>query len=765
METTDIQHPNRTLIQSGFPVRVLKLCDGLLKINSDFFELNLHKLLNDFESILFKNTENPYINETQAEHYSHLRNLKRTRHDFIPKFLAGIEHQLAGMRTGNGVAAAASGLSRPIKPADLHLQSHDAFDEENIQFEISSRCESQNSFEIFLLGQRFGVLAGQPAFDAAQLPIGPRKLCLCMQEALECLDLDALNSKQVYYLFERYVFANFSNLMDSCNKYLIENGVLPNLSYVPFRNPELRHKKSPMAMFGENPAKLVPRELDAIAVDSKVVPFKPLQAPAEDARHPANIEEGFSQLRNLLAKRKQLLNKLDSFSNTYLNESGKSGGGLRRATDAPPELLKTILKDFQLHAVSNPNASIQHLKHDLLAQLRNQSSSGHELTLNEEDSDAIDLIGLVMDNALKDVNPNSVASQLLSMMQTPLIHVVLQDKSFFSDHVHPARQVLNIIAETGFNWLDENGNEDALHENISSIISRTVKNFDGDNQELIAAYHETNELLQAMVRKAEAAERRQIEAARGKERLSIARDRAAQTMAEMTSERDMPPDTLSLLNKAWTDVMALTELRQGSESTDWTEQKMIAESIIDASGPGADESKLAKALALKEKIQSSLSLVGYHHEEAASIADCLVSGQTGGHAGVQIKIPEKTRFGENTRSANVNVYELDERQSELVEQIKAIPVGTWFEFIMADNPKPVRRKLAWQSHVTNNILFVNQRGQRTSEMMIEELAMEISEGRARIQNEDKRNIIERAFENVLSSLRSLLPGRTAKHDN
>ena len=70
METTDIQHPNRTLIQSGFPVRVLKLCDGLLKINSDFFELNLHKLLNDFESILFKNTENPYINETQAEHYS-----------------------------------------------------------------------------------------------------------------------------------------------------------------------------------------------------------------------------------------------------------------------------------------------------------------------------------------------------------------------------------------------------------------------------------------------------------------------------------------------------------------------------------------------------------------------------------------------------------------------------------------------------------------------------------------------------------------------
>ncbi len=195
------------------------------------------------------------------------------------------------------------------------------------------------------------------------------------------------------------------------------------------------------------------------------------------------------------------------------------------------------------------------------------------------------------------------------------MQVVLKDKTFFSDHVHPARQVLNIIAETGFNWLDENGNEDALHENISSIISRTVRELrwrqPGTHQQPTA---KPTNCCRPWSAKAEAAERRQIEAARGKERLSIARDRAAQTMAEMTSERDMPPDTLSLLNKAWTDVMALTELRQGSESTDWTEQKMIAESIIDASGPGADESKLAKALALKEKIQSSLSLVGYHHE-------------------------------------------------------------------------------------------------------------------------------------------------------
>jgi len=767
MENPDLQRSSKTLNQSGLPQHVLKLCDGLLKINSDFFELHLHKLLNDFESTLFKNTENAGGGETQTEQFSHLRNLKRTRHDFIPRFMAGIEHQLAGIRAGTVAAAA----PKPISLKSVGLLGPDDFDQAQVRFEITSRCESQNSFEIFLLGQRFGVLAGGPAFDAEQLPLGPKLLCLCLQEAIECLNLDALNTKQVYYLFERYAFTNFSDLLGPCNAYLIKNGVLPNLSYVPFRNPELRHKKSPIALLGGRQQDARPPETPQDPDSAKVLAFKPArddaQPPAPAAAEPERLEENFAQLRHMLAKRKQLLNKLSSFSSTYLSEAGRHADGTRRGTDAPPELLKSILKDFQHSAADKPNAraSIQHLKHDLLAQLRNQSGGDLELTLNEEDSDAIDLVGMVMDNALKDVNPNSVASQLLSMMQTPLIHVVLQDKSFFSDRVHPARLMLNIIAETGFNWLDENGHDDTLHEKISAIVNRTVKDFDGDNHELIAAYGETNDLLQALIRKAEAAERRQIEAARGKERLNIARSRAAGIMAELTRERDMPVTTRNLLNRAWTDVMALTELRQGSGSDTWSEQKMIAESIIAANEPDAEKLDPARAAALKESIRNSLSLVGYHHEEAEGIAESLVAGRTAGQPDIQIRVPEKIRFGENTQSANVQVYELDERQLELAEQIRSIPVGTWLEFILADSPKPVRRKLAWQSPVTHNILFVNQRGQKTSEMMVEELAVELAEGRARIQVEDKRNIIERAFENVLNSLRNLLPGSGGKnHD-
>ena len=667
---------NKTLNQSGLPIRVLTLCDGLLQINADFFDNQLQKLLNEFESFLFQTSENARSNEQQISYISNLRNLKRTRHDFIPQFLAAVEHQLACLRASSELGQQSLG-SESMNAADMQLIEAHLLDESQIQHEISSRCESQHSFDIFLLGQRFGVLAGSSALEPNKMPIGPSTLCACLQEAMQCLDLESMNMKQVYYLFERYVFTNYSELLHDCNQFLIEHGVLPNLSYVPFRNPELRHKKTPMAA-GEKQLYPVRQEplpqAPADPIDTVVIPFKSASDQHENL-DTSRIEESFSRLRQLLAKRKQLLNKLNSFSNTYLSESGPAGGADANTLVASHDQLNTILHEFQNNAVSNPNAraSVQHLKHDLLAHLRNQSTDDQELILNPEDSDAIDLVGLLMDSALKDVNPNSVASQLLTLMQTPLIRVVLEDKSFFSNHVHPARQMLNVIAETGFHWLDETDRNDALHGEISNIVTNTVKDFDGDNQKLFVAYEQTNHLLQTLIKKAEAAERRQIDAARGKERLSVARQHASESISEVMKSHNLSPFISSLLGQAWTDVMALTELRDGRDSAAWFELKVIAERIIASHECEIGKPDEAEAKVLIEKIGSALTLVGYHDEEASNIAESLFAIESTDLPRPAMSVLEKIRFGEHTQSANSSAFELDENQEAWVDQIKELP--------------------------------------------------------------------------------------------
>jgi hypothetical protein len=336
---------------------------------------------------------------------------------------------------------------------------------------------------------------------------------------------------------------------------------------------------------------------------------------------------------------------------------------------------------------------------------------------------------------------------------------VLKDKSFFSNQLHPARQMLNVIAEAGFNWLDENNQDDILHGKVSSIVHNTVREYKGDDRKLVSAYEETNRLLQALIKKAEAAERRQIDAATGKERLNLARMRAEKTMHELVESYDIPTTTLNLLHQAWTDVMALTELRQGNNSSDWLEQKNIAESIIAANLPESDSLDTQLAESLKSRIQESLALIGYHQDEAMCIAESLIDQKSRENSSPSLIMPERIRFGGDTQSANRNSYELNEHQQEYIEQIKEIPVGTWFEFMFKDSNVPVRRKLAWKSNNTNNILFVNQRGQKTAEMMIEELAIELSDGSAKILPAQKHSVIERAFEGLLKSLRNFMPGR------
>lgn len=757
------QASNRTLHQTTMPERVLLICDGLLRINADFLDTHLQKLLDELESVLFINAENPKSEINQGGQFTQLRNLKRTRYDFIPRFLATLEHHLASIRP-EAIAINPNDFdASKIKAIELQLLDLNMTDVHQIQFDISARCESQNSFEIFLLGQRFGVLAGQPAFDAANLPISPKVFCQCLQDSLQALDLDVVDKITAYHLFERHIFSNFSSLLSTCNQYLVENGVLPNLSYIPFRNPELRNKKSPFAT--QNIHKVDAKKLTAPPLDDlnygNVHPFthsKSASTAEIENIDPTMIEESFTNLRQLLSKRKQLINKLDSLTNTYISEQPRSH---TQSSESPLETLNTILDEFQANAVDNPHArvSIQHLKHDLLVQLRNLSTDSNEMTLNDEDSDAIDLVGMLMDDALKDVNPNSSASQLLSLMQAPLMRVVMKDKSFFSNHIHPARQMLNIIADTGFNWLDEHQKDDVLHNKITGIVSKTVRDFKGDNQELIKAYDETNQILQTLIKNADAAERRQVNAISGKERLIAARTRAEKTMSELVESFEIPILKLNLLNSAWADVMALTDLRQGSDSTDWLEQKQVAEYIIAACQPSSKKLDTHKISSLIAKIQDSLALIGYDQNEALSIAHILLDQSTSANPESNLIYAEKIRFGSDTQSANQNTYQLTAQQLEFVKQIKQLQVGTWFEFTITDSTAPARRKLAWKSELTNNLLFVNQRGQKTAEMMIEEFAIALSEGRCKFQIENKRSIFVTAFQNLLGSLRDLFPSK------
>ncbi len=742
------------LTAAAVPLRVQVLSQGLLNVCADFFDRRLQTILDEFQDLISKESDAARARETRADQYFIFRALQSNRHDVVPEFLAALQRRLNEIR---GDSKKPKGSPLPLVK-DMALEAVDMAENTHLLADIANRCESQHKFELFLLSQRFGVLAATPAWSMAQLPLGPRQLCACLDEATARLALEPHYVQQLFFLFEHHIFGDFGQLLRSCNQYLIEQGLLPGLTFVPFRNPELRHKKSPIALsrFGGVPR---PR------------PIAPVQVSTElglDDDH-AGITEttagehsaSFEHLQQLLQRRKQLLNKLNSFSSEYLGLSKQLGDDASRQASA--KQIGEILKDFQQHAVrrNNPgNQSIQHLKHDLMAQLRNISSTEQEWVLAEADNDAIDLVGLMMDQALKEIPPESAASGLIGRLQAPLLQAVVADKSFFSDQVHPARELLETMADAGFNWLDQPETDDTLYTQINDILEKRLANFDGDSRHLKQVVDEIRKLLQLMRSKAEGVERRQIEVSRGKERLKLARLNAESTMHELLKAQQLEQSQADMLSKAWADVLALTELRSGAGSLEWQQKKTMVESIIASQ---TEQQRHHQAEKLQGDIENALTEVGYHPQEAQQLTQQMLEPERA-DVPVSFVLPEKVRFGSDEPDNHSTPPELDENQTALAAQLEVQPIGSWFEFMVDGNSLPVRRKLAWRSTVLGTVLFVNQRGHKTCEMRLAELAIEISEGRVRGEPENKRSIFERAFASVLNSLRSIMPARPDTHE-
>src|SRR3546814_8159968 len=81
-------------------------------------------------------------------------------------------------------------------------------------------------------------------------------------------------------------------------------------------------------------------------------------------------------------------------------------------------------------------------------------------------------------------------------------------------------------------WLDKDDYDPQMLLPLQQAVTHVVENYDGDDAVFDASNGKLETHLQEQVRKAELLERRHVEAARGKEKLEVAKLRATQTRSE-----------------------------------------------------------------------------------------------------------------------------------------------------------------------------------------------------------------------------------------
>jgi hypothetical protein len=417
------------------------------------------------------------------------------------------------------------------------------------------------------------------------------------------------------------------------------------------------------------------------------------------------------------------------------------------------------------------NRSIAHVKQDLLNQLRQLAPDNKTPQLEDVDNDTIDLVGMLFEHLTRNAKPTGAVSDFLTRLQVPLLRVALKDKSFFTRRSHPARQLLNSVAEAGLFWLDDDAEDRQLVEKMKLVVDRVTDEYDGDLNVFDELLTDLSKHLGTLTRKSEVAERRHVDAAKGRERLEMARAAATKAIAEKIAGRKPPPLIRTLLEQAWTDVLALTILRQGEDSDSYRKRLGVADRILRALDAGTKPDE-ATAQALRHEVETGLAQVGYHSDDIGALVGRLFGGETTPEAEdsptslteLAIKLKSRSRLGADADTdadpdkpgagKRRDTTPLSGEEQRVLERLRTVPFGTWFEFKTNQQGDGVRRKLSWFSTMTGRCLFVNQRGVRADEKSLEQLAREIVRGQASVVEAQKETMIDRAWTAIVSTLKS-----------
>ena len=384
--------------------------------------------------------------------------------------------------------------------------------------------------------------------------------------------------------------------------------------------------------------------------------------------------------------------------------------------------------------------------------LQGRHRQGEAVALSREDADIFELLGLMYTQLQRDVRGDSAAALMLERLRLPLLRLALADASFFLRAAHPAREVLNAVAESGARWYAADDVDPQLLLQLERIVDAIARAPDDLGAAFRAGVTALESQLQAVARRSEIAERRNIEAARGKDKLAVARRRGTTVIDQALATVRVPAFHRGMLRQAWADVLTLAHLRNGEESDDWLALVDATHELVRAAaGQGA-----APDLVLL--VDQWLATVGYHADDAARIARILTGteDEAGDDAAsrteLAMRLKARARLGEETAvDDDSGADALQGEARVMAERVRALPPGTWFD-LPDEGGRSMRRRLSWLSPVTGTTLFVNPRGQRVADGTLDRLARDLADGRARIVTADEGRLVDRAWRAALQSL-------------
>ena len=718
-----------------------RLLDALEKLAQAQLKPALDSALGKVDDYLFDRSENSY-DDTEL---TSLRELRRERNKIGQRFEKGVHAAFQALREPHFM---------PEQAEDLALVAEDALEELLAKEQLAESQSRLHAPALEVLGKRVAFLFGREALEPADNPLNPHSIASRLLRSMEGTELASSVRIVLFKFFERELATTLVALYERANALLSAAGILPYL--------QATARTQPAKAAGEAHASQKDSVADVEA--DAVVAHQPRANPAAAMTQPPTAAEQ--------AMFANMLGLLQGWRTAVAPDTSA------RKSQEPSQLLAsqdllTVLSLLQRETPEPPEPSRIKPQQSLAEQLRKQvvtgarklGVAGDNLHLDGLDEDAVDLVALLFDVLLDGPQYDTDIRSKIGRMLVPYVKVAVQDRRMFLFKEHPARRLLNTVAEACEGNHGEAPQERELLGRVDQTIDRLVAEFNEDVAIFETLEQELRSYMAQHRKRFDLAEKRTAEAQRGRERLEHARSATNALLAKQRGERELPVVMDEFLGRYASHHLIQVMLRDGYGSQRHEEAMaavgdlLLAFDHADLHTPAEELPQLPRERI--EAILASSGCVGGTAEAAInSLQDALLR-LAGGERAVDntSHMPELATLPDPLpRPEPEPILEVIAGTDALdfdaagLERMRKLQVGSWIQLATSsDRIEPA--KVSWISPISGRLLLVNRRGIRVLVASPEELAAMAKLDKVVVR--EGANAFDAAMHEVVGRLRSI----------
>ena len=656
--------------------------------------------------------------------------------------------------------------------------------------------------ELFGLGKRIGVLLNQADLKTEQIPLGPDVIGTALLDALKEQDTRVKIKLLLVSRINKHFPARVRVAYQEINRYLVEHNILPTIRASLTRASVASVAAIPAGAASANAAAanqatgaLPGGGTDMFAMLQQLMSIGRGGGGGENMAYPGM--PGYVQLQPLGGHQ---------ISGQISGQDVDAGQTIGQAINPAVLQALTQLQHGRLEGLGMGNLNADLIADGHINVLRELKKSQAANMMGQMETMTLDIVVLVFDYILGDNRIPDAMKALIGRLQIPVLKVTMLDKSFFSQKTHPARQLLDLLADAALGWDPIEGHGSRLYLEVEQIVQRILSQYEDGLDVFVLALRDFQTYMAEEKQSSDQLTTRSAQFLRNREQLEIARVVAHDTVMACLLDHPVPITIRDFLLSHWENRLAEVHAAKGESSTDWQECIDTVNDLLWSLTPKTDKEERRKLIELLphllKRLDSGIKALGLEKEGRdaffSDLVKCHAVAVKAGFRGDQdesvaaalkaftavdvtdIPVQQTAIFGtkdfeeipaltesiipdaallqeianaqeeasdmEEITISGVRGEAWDEPQDSHFESlVKDLKRGVWIEF-KQDDGSHLRAKLAWISPLQGTYLFTNRLGQRAVSINAQGLAAKFRDERAQVIN--NVSLIDRAVNNV-----------------